>query len=90
MFPAFFRECESLKKTENGKKKSAKMKFGEKKERKRISVVDTNTAGKTAVFIYAFRQFCSKSKTGNHPLCGCASVVTPKNSPKWYNKVFKS
>ncbi|MBQ9558037.1 MAG: hypothetical protein IJU94_05455 [Clostridia bacterium] len=52
MFPAFFRECESLKKAENGKKKSAKMKFGEKKERKRTSVVDTNAAVLPAAFVY--------------------------------------
>ena len=38
------------------------------------------------VLNYAFRQFCSKSKRGNHSLCGCASKVIPKNSPKWYNK----
>ena len=37
-----------------------------------------------------FRQFCSKSKTNNHPLCGCALTVIPKKSPIRYNKVFKS
>ena len=37
-----------------------------------------------------FRQFCSKSKTNNHPLCGCALKVIPKKSPIRYNKVFKS
>lgn len=37
-----------------------------------------------------FRQFCSESKTNNHPLCGCALKVIPKKSPVWYNKVFKS
>lgn len=30
-----------------------------------------------------------RPKQKNHPLCGCASVVIPKNSPRWYNKVVQ-
>ena len=30
-----------------------------------------------------------RPKQKNHPLCGCASEVIPKNSPRWYNKVVQ-
>lgn len=29
-------------------------------------------------------------EANNHPLCGCASKVIPKNSPSWYNDVVQA
>ena len=41
------------------------------------------------IFINAFRQLSAKRETDNHPLCGWATKVIPKNLLMWYNKVFK-
>ena len=39
--------------------------------------------------INAFRQLSAKRETDNHPLCGWATKVIPKNLLMWYNKVFE-
>ena len=41
-------------------------------------------------FINAFRQLRAKRETDNHPLCGWATKVIPKNLLMWYNKMLKS
>ena len=38
----------------------------------------------------AFRQLSAKRETDNHPLCGWATKVIPKNLLMWYNKMLKS
>ena len=38
----------------------------------------------------AFRQLSAPRETDNHPLCGWATKVIPKNLLMWYNKMLKS
>ena len=41
-------------------------------------------------YINAFRQLSAPRETDNHPLCGWATKVIPKNLLMWYNKMLKS
>ena len=40
--------------------------------------------------VNAFRQLSAPRETDNHPLCGWATMVIPKNLLMWYNKMLKS
>ena len=59
---------------------------------KRITALTAKHHGKIrgVLLLMPLGRLSAKRETDNHPLCGWATKVIPKNLPIWYNKMLKS
>ena len=55
-----------------------------------LAAAVSNGGGLGIMGAYKPRRGRKGHEANNHPLCGCASKVIPKNSPSWYNDVVQA